>query len=228
MSTTPPPNIIGIDPGMRKVCLTASVAGGPWVSERFTYGRTSPTDRLFELRKLTDEWQRAYADLAAPTVLALEAPMGLLQGNSRWLPVFWWEISTMFEHRAAAYHDASSYAHEWEMGNPPALLCLDPAPAVLKKFVTDKGNANKSMMTINIVRQWEDELPPVLAPAVAEGDYSKIEDELESFALARMAELAWEITTGEAAPHWHAYQVEAVVKCLGSTARMVVPRSECR
>ena len=217
-------NCIGIDPGMGRVALTENSATASWETCVFEYKQKRPTDRLFELRATTSDWQQGIY----PTVLALEAPMGRLQGASRWLPAFWWEITTMFEHYAAAYHNASPYAHDWEPGALPALLCLDPSPSTIKQFVTGKGNANKTTMVVNIVRHWRDELPGNLLPAVEAGDLEKICDELESYAMARMAECAAQVTLGEVGNEWHSYQVDATIKCLESTARMIVPSEEMR
>jgi len=218
---------IGIDPGMRRVAITAGSTNCAWQTEVFTYKQKRPTDRLFELRGATHDWQTDFAG-TGPTVLALEAPMGRLQGASRWLPAFWWEITTMFEHHAAAAHNASPYAHDWQEGPLPALLCLDPSPSSIKQFVTGKGNSNKTTMVVNIVRHWREELPECLKPAVEAGDLEKICDELESYAMARLAECAAQFTLGEVADHWHGYQVEAVEKILTSTARMIVPHDEMR
>ena len=208
---------IGIDPGMRRVAVTSNLPDGDWTTEVFVYQHKRHTDRLHELEAWTLDWPSRYITGNPTIVLAVEAPLGQLQGKARWMPAFWWTITRTLERFLSS--DVCP-AQDWEAGKLPPLLCLDPSPASVKKFVVGKGNANKGQMLVRIVEHWRDELPETLRAPVAEGDYEKVSDELESYAMARLAECAADVTLGAVGP-WYKYQLDAVRDVLAKTARAV-------
>ncbi len=211
---------IGIDPGMRRVAITTNTPDQEWRTDVFTYKHKRPTDRLHELH----DWMLQWAGRTIgprQIVLAVEAPLGQLQGKARWMPAFWWAITRTLERFLTC--DVAP-AQDWLPGALPPLLCLDPSPASVKKFVTGKGNAPKGQVLVRIVERWRDELPEVLRAPVAEGNYEKVSDELESYAMARMAQCAADITLGMDAlmkPPWRKYQINTVQDVLEMTARAV-------
>ena len=116
---------VGIDPGMTRVALTHGRDGGEWHTEVFTYRHKRATDRLHELGfAILDFAERM--EPCAHIVLAMEAPLGQLHGQARWLPAFWWEMARVLEQDATsddssrengslkvpAYHRGSCRHHE--------------------------------------------------------------------------------------------------------------------
>ncbi len=172
-------------------------------------------------------------------VVAAEKPGGQLKGVARWLPTFWWTVVEKIERLAAAELGFEPWDHELTRAATPelldelvergGLLMLDPSPGALKKFVTGKGNANKGRVLVRIVKSWLSSvnsrkvLPPEVDAHIGDDDFERVGDELEAFALWKMARVAAEIVCCEMGTE-HSYRYTAVHDVLKSTARVLLPK----
>lgn len=155
---TSPLTVLGIDPSLTSLGLAAIRSDGLRAETRAVQVPGTGIPRLLALRDAVLEWVRAYA----PAVVAMEgysmapragrlADLGELGGV---LKVALWEMG-----------------YRTDQGR----LLVVP-PALVKKYATGQGNADKGAVRVAVYKRW--------------GFEARTDDETDAYVLARIA-LAW-------------------------------------
>jgi len=168
----------GIDPGLALAKGTMVCTVGP-EGVTFTRCTDSSDGLLHRLRAIRSEATAALGGDSLP--VAIERPSGVRGYGQQLHGLYWMLLDAIYS---------------------PARPCFSVAPSTLKKFISDKGNADKAQIATAAVRHWGSLIPGRDLDA----------DQADALGLAMLAACA----AGQPCPcgDWTQYQLAAAQKAV--------------